>query len=239
MSSPVIRYASENPTDYLGIDQVARREFGTPLRFTLNGVHGEVSAVIAQQILDDRHRRRQVWAASQQGRESAPPVDAFTVGFFWAPTTGGVGFATGTWDFRDNYVNGSAPDNIGTIGVQLNDCLQIGRTTITARYYDGRPAGPNVAYVRDAGLNGSPVVGVRDQTSAFQQNADNGAVTTTVEKKKGCGPTSTRGQFIYEHNQDGGSILNISVGFGLLSISYSGGTTSLQKSAGPVGFTIP
>lgn len=139
---------------------------------------------------------------------------------------------------RDNYGNGSAPDDVATIGVQLNECLQIGQTTVIARDHGGHPAGPNTRYVRDAGINGSAVVGIRDQVSGFVQNANNGIVTTTVEKKPGCGPTPTRGQFIYDHNQDGGSVLNVSAGFGFLSVSYNGSTAALQKSAGPVGVTI-
>lgn len=252
----VLKYAALNPTDYVGIDEVSERVYGQPLSFQINGVDEPMPAEAAQEILEDRYEARMADADDGESallltdsvrsssaangfvRAGSVPLDAYTVGFFWAPTSGKVGFATGTWDFRDNYVNGSAPDDIATIGVQLSPCLSVGSTTIISRDYT-KKSYPGSVYIRDVGLNGSPVAGIRDQTSGFVMNSDNGVMTTQVLNGGSCGATPTRGQFIYEKNQDGGSLLGLSAGFGFLSISYSGSPRTLQKSAGPVGFTIP
>ncbi|WP_424183303.1 hypothetical protein ACOBQX_14900 [Actinokineospora sp. G85] len=238
----VVRYLHEHPTDYRGADRVARTHYAQPLRIHLNGIAGALSGEQAQQVLDARHAQRKDLLARKRAGETimAIPTDAFTVGFVWAPTTGGVGFATGTWDFRDDYVGAEAPDNIGTVGVELGNCLQLGDTRSSARNYQGTPAPADTTYLRDAGLtSGSPIVGVRDTVSGFVQAADNGTITTDVTVKPGCGPTPTQGQFIYAHNQGGGSVLSASAGFGFLNISYSSPQMELQKSSDIAGFTIP
>jgi hypothetical protein len=80
--------------------------------------------------------------------------------------------------------------------------------------------------------DGDTAIGIRDKASGFMLNVDHGSVWYYMQWKSGSSSRDFDAAFNYEHNQDGGSISGISLSLGILSVSYSGGPSHLQKSTG-------
>jgi hypothetical protein len=235
----VREYEIANPEDLVGAEALMNRLYGGKLQISLNGIDRLLSAAEAQAIMVKRAttpvgaQRRVAPAAA--AAPAAVPVNAFSVAFMFQvvpSTTEYTWGAYGTWNFRDDYVNGSAPDDIAANRL-TTECMRIGTTEVFTYDYTG--AQTHQGYLLDAGLNtNSPIVGVRDTVSGFVMGADHGTVYTPVWV--GCGPAVIQGQFTYEHNQDGGAVASVSAGFGGFGVSYSGGSIALQQSSGVVDF---
>ncbi|MHA6804722.1 hypothetical protein [Salinifilum ghardaiensis] len=241
--NPVVQYAKNHPLDYVGMSRIAREIAGEPMQFSVNGIDQPVSAQKAEEITERRHQKRlQLKKSARDGAQVMDvPINAFTVTSSLAPAGHPRDiFPIGTWDFRDNYVNGSAPDDIASLQVPLGSCLNLHHATITTKDYQGTEY-PHAAYIRDAGIDGNAVAGIRDNPTpdGFALNNDNGVMAATVTKNANCGPTRVDTQFIYEHNQDGGNVVSVNVGWGFLGINYGGGPSALQKSARAPHAVIP
>lgn len=138
-------------------------------------------------------------------------------------------------------MNGSAPDDFASIGLQIPDCAQIISTTYNSYYYDGGRTTDQTMYLKDGGIQTkAPITGLHDKASGFKLNVDHGHMTTTVNRSL-CGngfKGTLGGQFFYEHNQDGGSVASVSASFLGLSVGYSNGEGALQKSTQPIYQTV-
>lgn len=238
-SARISAFADAHPFDFAGLDRLVLDATGKHLTMSVNGVAGELTGTEAQAVYD---RRKATFERTQQAKDSgalplAVPVDAFTVTVAFIPVYGPPPTykVRGTSNFRDNYVNGSAPDDYGSVGLKLPSCYDIVSTTAVSYNYRNQVT-YGVTYLQEGGLgSNAPIVGVRDRTSGFVMNADH-MVMDVVAKAYGasCGPARIGAQFRYEHNQDGGSVLSVSAGFGFLSVSYGGGGSHLQKSTNPI-----
>lgn len=228
-SNALTEYAEQNPRDFVGINALAEKEFGTSIQFSVSNVDGPVDAQTADMLSNQK-----VLPPGMVTPLSVP-VDAFGVVGYWLPTTGRVATYMGTWDFRDDYVNGSAPDDFASIMFDWSsNCLIMTNTTWNSYYYDGVRTTDSTMYLKDGGIGGSPITGLRDATSGFKLNVDHGHMSATVTRKLGCNAQPFGAQFAYEHNQDGGSAVSVSASFlGGLSIGYSGSPSSMQKSNSP------
>ncbi|MDI6628043.1 MAG: hypothetical protein QME72_10020 [Rhodococcus sp. (in: high G+C Gram-positive bacteria)] len=217
-------YAQQNPTDFIGINKLAEETFGKSVEFSVNGIEGPVDAQTADEVF---HRKD----APVDPNARAVPVDAFSVGGYWLPSAGRVATYMGTWDFRDDYVNGSAPDDYASVMVDFSSgCFNMASVTYNSFTYDNENTSAAM-YTKDGGVGGSPIVGLRDQPSGFKLNVDHGLVQATVARNFGCSSATSAGaQFSYEHNQDGESALTVGASFsGGLSVGYDAPETALQK----------
>lgn len=85
-----------------------------------------------------------------------------------------------------------------------------------------------------------PAVAGRPLYHATKLNVDHGHVTTTANRLL-CGRNWTGqigAQFQYEHNQDAGSVIGFSAGWGGLTLSYSGEPSVSKRGTNPSYFTV-
>lgn len=220
------QYMSDHPGDLVGVDNLIQKFGGPALEVQINKDPRTYTAAEAKEELR-RLEKLPITQASGDATTMDVPVDAFDVAFSFVPIGGFHTLATGTWNFRDNYIGTGSPDDIAAIHLDDN-CVRAGETLSYAFRYDGTET-EGSTYLKDSGVNtASPVVGVRDTTSGFGMNTDNGVVTTDVINY--CGPVTWRGAFTFEHNQGGGEVLGVSAGFAFLNVSYGGTPLTLQKS---------
>ncbi len=165
-------------------------------------------------------------------KRAAIPLDAFNVRE--TITQGSSNprrlVVTGFWDFRDDYIGGEPPDDFAAVTADA-PCWSVTNVTDRAHNYSGQDYTHDL-YLKDGGVNGSPIIGVRDLTSGFQLGTAHGQMAVTYELRGGCSDTHLRAEFVYEHNQ-GGNVTGVSASFGVLSVSYSGGGDKIQKSTLP------
>lgn len=228
------KYMEDHPGDLVGAEKLIISYGGAPLDVTMNGIEEPMTAAEAAIVSE---RRNASYRPDRDNRAVSPmaiPVDAFDVKFSFVPIGQFKVLATGTWNFRDNFVGTGLPDDYAS--VQLDGpCITAGETLSHSYRYDNVETA-NGTYLQDAGLSSkAPIVGIRDTTSGFATSNDHGVVTTEVEGH--CGPSVWKGAFAYEHNQGGGSMVSISAGIGALSVSYSGSVLHLQKSTQIVEYT--
>lgn len=235
-NAEIDRFGREHPQDLAGLERLVEKYTGQKTQVSVNGVDGMLTGEQAQKVLDGR---RAAWKkADEQGGEAtvmgAVPVDAFNVGVQFVPVVGPPRRikARGTWDFRDNYVNGSNPDDMSSTSVKLQGCMRIISTTTLTYDYQGNQTA-NAAYLKDSGLSsGAPISGIRDRVSGFVTNFDHGFTEVLVQND--CAAGQIGAAYAFEHNQDSNAGLSASAGWGFLSISYSNTTPALQKGAGPI-----
>jgi hypothetical protein len=227
-------YLRSHPGDLAGTEALAQRLYGATMTVQLNGVGRTVTGSEAQSIMNQRAvvpvgaKLKTVYSIQ------SVPVDAFSVSFAWLPSpiVNGKRYlaAIGGWDFRDDYVNGSDPDDMASIRLEIPGCYEMSNEQIqvldyTHTHHDA------AGYLYDAGVGThAPIWGIRDATSGFVMNADNGQVELDI--RAFCGPYSPSGQFTYEHNQDGGSVAGVSASWNGFSVSYSGSPARWQRSSG-------
>lgn len=166
------------------------------------------------------------------------PSDAFNVGVgvIWDPT---AGFYTliGGWGFRDDYVNGSAPDDVASLSVR-SQCWKIIHTGAMAWDYQWNDVS-NLVSIANANADGDTAFNIHDQTSGFVMYPTYGnAEYDFTRVSTNCDPykPDLTYAFNYEHNQDGGNVLSIQINLGILAISYGGGPSTLQKSTGILSY---
>ncbi|SMD23092.1 hypothetical protein SAMN05660733_07101 [Lentzea albidocapillata] len=224
-----------------GLERLVEKYTGQKTQVSVNGVEGMLTGEQAQRVLDGR---RAAWKlADKQGVDKqrpdaqvmgAVPVDAFNVSVQFIPVVGPPRRikARGNWDFRDNYVNGSNPDDMSSVSVKLQGCMRIlGTTTLTYDYRGNQTA--NAAYLKDSGLStGAPISGIRDRVSGFVTNFDHGFTEVLVQND--CAAAQIGAAYAFEHNQDSNAGLSASAGWGFLSIAYTNITPALQKGSGPI-----
>lgn len=222
-------FADEHPDDYTGLDQLMAKYGLPPMKVRINGIDRDLTSAEAEAELA---ARKSAAAKSTSAGTYAVPVDAFTVALSLAYDLYMNRVARGSWNFRDNYVNGSAPDDVATVQANLaNGCFRTGTLQRKAADYSGVDY-TGQTYVDDGGVNGSPIFGIRDVTSGFKLLTDNGYFRVTYNKTgaSGCGSAQLGAQFQYEHNQDGSGGFSASAGWGFFSVSYSNPGSKLRKS---------
>jgi len=228
-------FIHENPLDFVGIDELAYKYTGRHVITSVSGAGQNLNAEEVMVILEARAALPSgTRPQSKVVQPLAVPVDAFTTTFSWIPrpNTGNFPYAAyGTWDFRDDFVNFSPADDTASNSWSstLPDCQTITGNHVATYQYDGVET-TGVGWIRDQGASTrAPIAGIRDDVSGFVGNADHGYLLTDMENS--CGPSTMQGQFIYEHSQDGGSVVGVSAGWGALSVSYSGSPSTLQKAS--------
>jgi hypothetical protein len=152
--------------------------------------------------------------------------------------TGAIGYITSTgeylvqgqWNFRDDFVNGSDPDDIALLSVRSN-CYKIRGTYWTIYDYQNNLY-TSLGYIKKAEVDGDVAVGIDDKTSGFRLLNDHGNVRHFMRSKGSCYTRDFTAAFAYEHNQDGGSLGGLSLSLGVISVSYGGSPAVFEKSTG-------
>ncbi|WP_147305975.1 hypothetical protein [Subtercola boreus] len=236
-------YVDEHPNDLAGIESLTNRLYqAKPLSVSIDGSAESYSGREAQAILNRKAAlpSNAPLQSKSLSAKRAVPVDAFSVAFTFIPrpNTGSVQFAAyGTWNFRDDYVNGSAPDDFASNRLSIDSsCVSINNTLSKTYTYDNVVTQASYLYDSGLGVTNAPIVGLRDAASGFKLNVDHGYVMTQMNQFP-CGPTTVRGAFTYEHNQDGGSVIGVTASFAGFGVSYNGNPTTLKKSSGIVSRT--
>lgn len=214
-------YQDQHPTDYTGIDRLLTKYGLPPMKVRIDGIDRDLTSAEAEAEL-----------AARASAVYAVPTDAFNVAITINYDLYLNRVVTGSWNFRDNYVNGSDPDDVATVQSNLGGgCFRTGSLVRKAADYTGVDY-TGQTYIDDGGVNGSPIFGIRDRTSGFKLLTDNGYFKATYNRTgaSGCGSTQLGAQFQYEHNQDGGAGFSASAGWGFFSVNYSNPGSKLRKS---------
>ncbi len=167
------------------------------------------------------------------------PTDAFEVSSVWTGAAGGIGYEKytiyiGAWNFRDDFVNGSAPDDVSAVGIDFPSCFYLDSDGVELADYQNVDHS-DLAWLSSQTANQS-VWGVRDSTTGFKNLADHGTHTVNLKNPDGtCDPYKVKASYTYEHNQDGAGGWSASVNLGIFSISYSGGNPSALRKGTPYG----
>jgi hypothetical protein len=233
-SDEIDRYERAHPTDLVGLGRLVKAATGVDMPVSINRVSGSVSAKKAQTIMEARDLK-----TGSGVRTLSVPVNAFSVAIAWVPVFGPPPQikAHGVWNFRDNYVNGSAPDDFSSVQLETG-CSRIASTTTITYDYQNRQTS-NAAYLQDSGLSShAPISGVRDRVSGFVMNTDHGFTDVVLQNWSPCARHTIGAAYRYGHNQDGGSVLGVSAGWGFLSVSYGGAESRLQLSTNPIYTTL-
>lgn len=233
------QYWNENPGDYAGLARAIEKAGGDTVRFTFP--HARLFDVTGDQA-QDAIREAQREESLGRRRSEAPvstmavPVDAFRVSSSWYHVQAQDGewwTFNGRWNFRDNYVNGSAPDDASGIATSSmpSKCWRQSGDRVYAANYRGNSTS-SAAYRRSATYSKS-VWGLRDRVSGFVLNVDHGTHSISYRRVGyGCSLKYARGRYYYEHNQDGGGGWGFSITIAAFSLSYSGNSGSkLQKAS--------
>lgn len=224
----VAEYSAKHPHDYVGLEQAILAAGGDSVTFAVEG-HGSTSAAEAQRLYD------RAVSAEQSSDDVEPfdvPANAFNVTGSWYHIQDQYGEwwnATGTWNFRDDYVNGSDPGDASGIAASVPDCWVNDGEWIDAYDYQGNHYGG--AMIRqNAGLTSS-VYDVDDATSGFKLLTDNGSHTVSFKRySSGCAGQPLQARYYFEHNQDGGGGWSFGISLAGFSLNYSSGAPPrLQK----------
>ncbi|WP_433528358.1 hypothetical protein ACQPYA_18585 [Micromonospora sp. CA-263727] len=175
------------------------------------------------------------------------PVNAFTittVAYNFVYTGGNSDNIEAHWNFRDDYVNGSAPDD--AVGIALESynfgCYSTINTWKESYTWNNSHQTSDDAIWLESLTPTAAVWRIRDRVSGFQLNVDHGFTAISLrrynaeENPPSCG--SDRSQRIdassyFEHNQDGNGSWSASIGWGLFQLNYTGSAGDrLQKAGG-------
>ena len=123
----------------------------------------------------------------------------------------------GDWNFSDKFVGMAAPTDIAALEYS-SKCWRGARAYFSIADYQGNPS------------NFRHALAIRDGVSGFVSYNDNGNIRYFMQNT-GCFTKDIRASFQYEHNQRG-SVIGVSVGWGVLSVSYNKPDIQWQKSTG-------
>lgn len=217
-------FVKENPGDYTGLAALVEG-MGSTLDIKLYGV-GEVEPEVAQAAYDAMDGQELL----SDGTISpmAWPTDAFTVGLATSQAPGSATVSiTGTWNFRDDFLGQGPPVDIASIAISQGCGTWSGYYANTYRY-DG--VSTNRASLRSGGVGTTgPAWNINDTISNFMSYADHGTVGAVYDLTHCSGAVQT--EFVYEGN-DGGSVVNVSLGWGAFTVTYSNPGQTMQKSTG-------
>lgn len=141
------------------------------------------------------------------------------------PATGVIS-VSGHWNWRDDFVGQGPPFDIAALQFSSGCGEFLSHSSATYKW-DGTSTNRGTLRHTGVGTN-SPLWNIDAQVSGFENYADNGVVATTYDK--GACTGTVQAAFTYEGNI-GGSLTSVSVGWGVLSVNYSGGDLKLQKSS--------
>ncbi|HSV65941.1 MAG TPA: hypothetical protein VLJ59_08570 [Mycobacteriales bacterium] len=233
----VDQFELAHPLDLAGLERLVTGYTGRPLQVRLNGVDQPLDGRTAQQVIDSRWQARHPAAVSPL----SVPTNAFSVGVTLVPISGAATTfrGHGFWDFRDNYVNGSSPDDYSTVEVTGDrPRIRILATDNCVTFNYRGQVTRGVSYLQNGGAGSlAPICGYRDGTTGFALNVDHGFMDVRFQLVPGGRNPLVGAQFWYEHNQGAGAAVSVSAGWGDFTIDYTGGPSHLQKSTNPVWST--
>ena len=224
LAAVVAGYSAQHPGDYVGLDRAIRAHGGDSVRFAVAG-HGSASARTAQRLGARAQSRSRT-------KDCDLPCDAFGVGGAWYHVQDQFGEwwnATGTWNFRDDYIGAGDPGDASGIRAQVPSCWVNDGEFIYAKDYQGNTFPDGGLIRQDADLSSS-IYEIDDQTSGFKMLTDNGSHTLSFRRNKsGCDGEPLQARYKYEHNQDGGGSWSLGFSFLGFSLNYTDIPPRLEK----------
>lgn len=221
------------PEDFIGLAAVARSV----------GVDEPKFSFPKAGLTDLSPSQAQQASSIQEGATPyAVPVDAFTVTTAWYRSVMSDGTFNytfiGYWNFRDNYVNGSAPDDVSAVAVgSVPTCWKHKGDKVKMADYKGKDTSSS-AYRYQVDLDSS-IWQVRDRVSGFVMNSDHGQHELTFSSPKTeCDRSKVHGKYYYEKNQDGNGGWSASVSIKVLTVSYSGSKGSVLRKATAIDYYL-
>jgi hypothetical protein len=229
-----------SPGDYLALDQAVRKSGGEPILIDFPDAGKQhLSAAEAQRLVNESRKAEK---AEKNGvvTPMAIPIDAFNISSMWTGAAGGSSndkftYYISMWNFRDDYVNGRAPDDISGIALDFPSCFAYSGDWATAADYQG--VAHNDLVYRSSTTAKSSIYGIRDITSGFKLLTDNGTHGVELRNPNGaCNPYEVAASATFEHNQDGNGGWSASIGIGFFNVSYAGSAGTTLRKGTPYGF---
>lgn len=210
----------QHPGDYMALERAVTGAGGDSLRFNVPsaGLKGATAAQVTR---------------AQSTKDV--PTDAFQVSGAWYHVQDQYGewwSASGQWNFRDDYVNGSAPDDASGVAIDEVDkkCWENDGDLLHAADYQNNFYDKMWRHSASTSTN---VWNIRDAVSGFVMKADHGTHMVHLRRVgyKCENDDKMAASYHYEHNQDGDGGWGVSITIGVMSLSYNGSAgTTMQKS---------
>ncbi|UOW00319.1 hypothetical protein LG314_00575 [Agrococcus terreus] len=229
-------YVASHPDDYEGLDALVFELTGQHIDVTINGVDGELSASEAQTIVDARNEARPAVVDGDVSIQSIPS-DAFTVSMVRTPISTWNAQFRGSWNFRDDYVNGDGRPDFASLGFRIPSCVSIGSHTSATYLWNNTATSSSNLRSSNVGAD-APIWNVFDNISGFQRSNDHGNVTVRLTNRCGTVQYGNQAAFNYEANIGGANVLSLSAGIGFISASYSGGAQAYERGTSAITFAI-
>jgi hypothetical protein len=215
------RFEAAHPEDYLGRERVLKAWGATDYRVTLPGLGLQNATASSAQAAIDRYR------ASMHA--SAPNPNVLSVSGSTALLRTGEYLVQGDWNFSDKFVGMAAPTDIAALEYS-SKCWRGARAYFSIADYQGTGHNSLGNWYSADPSNFRHALAIRDGVSGFVSYNDNGNIRYFMQNT-GCFTKDIRASFQYEHNQRG-SVIGVSVGWGVLSVSYNKPDIQWQKSTG-------
>lgn len=228
----IAAYEEANPGDFVGAAALAN---------SLGGeyeVSTDVDGVTTPEIASRRYAegdlpslQSMVFEDPNQVVIMAVPQNVFSVSISKARISGTTKtHVAGHWNWKDDFVGQGPPVDLATLQFSRK-CGSL--VEYKAATYKWNNVVTNRASLRNAGLsNFAPVWNIDARPSNFENQADHGYVRVRYDRS-GCGTQAVQGAFIYEGNK-ASSISSVSIGWGFLTVGYSGHQWDIQNSTAAV-----
>ncbi|OEU90493.1 hypothetical protein DB35_04665 [Streptomyces abyssalis] len=222
----------ERPGDYLALEKAVKKAGGDSLRFNVPAVGMENAT--ASQVQKAYAKAENAHGDGDVSTKDVPS-DAFQVSGSWYHTQDQYGewwTASGHWNFRDDFVNGSAPDDASGIALDEVDkkCWENDGDNLLAADWQNEPYDQ---MWRHSSSPTSNIWNIRDRVQGFAMKADHGTHLLHLRRVGyNCDNNDKMAaSYHYEHNQDGSGGWGASISIGVMTLSYNGsGGDTMQKS---------
>lgn len=220
-------YEMAHPDDYAGLEDLLLKYTGKGLEVKTRGMQKSMSGHEAQRYYDAQKVDGGDVVTAGGIRDFSVTLKSYYT-LYQQPTK----YFRGRWNFPDSWAGQNTPADIASLGFTgLNHCTRLHH--LTGNSYTYKKEATHLVYLKAANIaNSAPIFGIRDREKGFVSQADSGYVNADVARTCG-GQRDIGADFTYEANA-GGSVLNVSAGWGFLSVSYGGGPMVLQKGTQPL-----
>jgi hypothetical protein len=231
----VSQFIAEHPEDYAGLEDLSMRLTGKHIEVAFAGVQGMFTGHEAQAMVDGAKAAKASTDVSVSPM-SVIPSDAFTVSISSVAISTWNRSVTGSWNFKDGFVNGDGNPDFASLGFTYPSCVTM--SNLTSSTYKWNNAPTSSSNLRSSNLgNKAPIWNVFDNISNFERSNDHGSVSARLTNNCGTVQYNIQAAFNYEANI-GASALSVGASIGLISASYNGGADVYERGTNPITFAL-
>jgi hypothetical protein len=211
MKASIEAFILAHPMDFVGIDALVYRYRGEHITVATVGVDRPMTAAEAAKV----HAARASESVVVLGSIPTPQVYITSV-----KISGGVQF-WGTWDFPNSWAGQGSPKDIAAQTFSTKTCTKMQNGRIWT--YAVQSGSTNLGTVWSSEPNRSILWNVADYVTNFENQADRGTTRMEIVRTSSCSSAKINvgAAFDYEGNAGGGSIVSVSVNFGIFSVGYN------------------